>query len=394
MNDYWISREIKQRDAIFNQTINSYNRELVKQYRRCLEATKRAMADLYDEILIASGNDTLLASDLYKYNRYYKLIQVLNKQLKALGVDEVKLTEKKLLDMYAKTSAAVGKSINFNADFNQKAAHRVIDNVWCADGKHWSDRIWKDKAALQVRLEKGLIDCVSRGTSKDELVKTLMADFDIGFRSADRIARTELSYIQNQATLDKYNEAGVKKYEILAAHDARTCDICSEMNGKIFELSKAQAGVNMPPFHPNCRCAVLGVIDDSLTNKRKLDIIQEEAQKRTNEIKSKDEIHIFKQTTRHLQHAKEITGLDNDKAWKQYEQRASEFIKKDIDGVNIDGFISNEGSKNGWLYKYDKTTNEFAILSAMGTISTYFKPDKGIEYWLSELKKHNIRSKK
>jgi len=32
------------------------------------------MADLYDEILIASGNDTLLASDLYKYNRYYKLI--------------------------------------------------------------------------------------------------------------------------------------------------------------------------------------------------------------------------------------------------------------------------------------------------------------------------------
>jgi len=46
-----------------------------------------------------------------------------------------------------------------------------------------------------VRLEKGLIDCVSRGTSKDELVKTLMADFDIGFRSADRIARTELSHI-------------------------------------------------------------------------------------------------------------------------------------------------------------------------------------------------------
>ena len=347
MNDYWISREIEQRDAIFNQTINSYNRELVKQYRRCLEATKRAMADLYDEILIASGNDTLLASDLYKYNRYYKLIQVLNKQLKALGADEVKLTEKKLLDMYAKTSAAVGKSINFNADFNQKAAHRVIDNVWCADGKHWSDRIWKDKAALQVRLEKGLIDCVSRGTSKDELVKTLMADFDIGFRSADRIARTELSHIQNQAALDKYNEAGVKKYEILAAHDARTCDICNEMNGKVFELSKAQAGVNMPPFHPNCRCAVLGVIDDSLTNKRKLDIIQEKAQKRTNEIKSKDEIHIFKQTQRHLQHAKEITGLDNDKAWKEYEQFASEFIKKDIDGVNVDGFISNEGSKSG-----------------------------------------------
>lgn len=389
MNDYWISREIEQRDAIFNQTINSYNYELVKQYRRCLKATKCAMADLYDEILIASGNDTLLASDLYKYNRYYKLIQVLNKQLKALGADEVKLTEKKLLDMYAKTSAAVGKSINFNADFNQKAAHRVIDNVWCADGKHWSDRIWKDKAALQVRLEKGLIDCVSRGTSKDELVKTLMADFDIGFRSADRIARTELSHIQNQAALDKYNEAGVKKYEILAAHDARTCDICSEMDGKIFELSKAQAGVNMPPFHPNCRCAVLGVIDDGLTQTKNTIIIEPEAQQKVKELQKKDDLHFYKKSNSHMKHAAELTNLTGDKAWNKYEQMAAEFLQKEIDGINIDGFVSADD----WLFKYDKTTNEFAIFSSFGTISTYFKPIDKEKYWEEQIMKYKRRKK-
>jgi SPP1 gp7 family putative phage head morphogenesis protein len=32
------------------------------------------------------------------------------------------------------------------------------------------------------------------------------------------------------------------------------------MNGKRFKLSEAEAGVNYPPLHSNCRCAVLGVI--------------------------------------------------------------------------------------------------------------------------------------
>jgi hypothetical protein len=46
-----------------------------------------------------------------------------------------------------------------------------------------------------VALEKGLVDCVTRGVSKDELVKTLMETFNVGYRKADRIARTELSYV-------------------------------------------------------------------------------------------------------------------------------------------------------------------------------------------------------
>jgi SPP1 gp7 family putative phage head morphogenesis protein len=60
--------------------------------------------------------------------------------------------------------------------------------------------------------------------------------------------------------MNKYEEAGLDEYEILSAHDERTCPICSKMNGKHFKLSEAEAGVNYPPLHSNCRCAVLGVI--------------------------------------------------------------------------------------------------------------------------------------
>ena len=258
--NYWQKRELKQRELQYDRTLAQYEAELRKQYQQSLKAVSRDIEKLYDELLVSSADGTLLASDLYKYNRYFSLMKSLNKQLKALGGKEITITNQKLLDMYAITSSSVGKSINLSGEFNQKTAKEIINSIWCADGKHWSNRIWQNKAQLQVALEKGLIDCVSRGVSKDELVKTLMETFDVSYRKADRIARTELSYVQNKAAINKYIEAGIDEYEILSAHDERTCPICSKMNGKCFKIAEMTVGENAPPFHANCRCSVLGVI--------------------------------------------------------------------------------------------------------------------------------------
>lgn len=257
---YWQERELKQRELQYDMTLAQYEAELKMKYQQSLKAVSRDIEKLYDELLASSADGTLLASDLYKYNRYFSLMKSLNKQLKALGGDEINITKQKLLDMYAITSSAVGKSIGFSGEFNQKAAREVINSIWCADGKHWSNRIWQNKAQLQVALEKGLIDCVSRGVSKDELVKTLMEQFNVGYRKADRIARTELSYVQNKAAMNKYEEAGLDEYEILSAHDERVCEKCKAMNGKRFKIKDMVVGENFPPFHANDRCAILGVL--------------------------------------------------------------------------------------------------------------------------------------
>lgn len=258
--NYWQKRELEQRDLIFDKTLAEYEKELKKQYQQALKAVSRDIEQLYDELLASSADGTLLASDLYKYNRYFSLMKSLNKQLKALGGKEINITKQKLLDMYAITSSSVGKSIEFSGQFNQKAAKEVINSIWCADGKHWSDRIWQNKAQLQVALEKGLVDCVSRGVSKDELVKTLMETFNVGYRKADRIARTELSYVQNKAAMNKYIEVGIDEYEILSAHDERVCEKCKAMNGKRFKIKDMVVGENFPPFHVNDRCTILGVV--------------------------------------------------------------------------------------------------------------------------------------
>ena len=69
---YWQKRELEQRDLLYDKTLSQYEAELRKQYQQSLKVVSRDIEKLYDEILIASGNDTLLASDLYKYNRYFQ----------------------------------------------------------------------------------------------------------------------------------------------------------------------------------------------------------------------------------------------------------------------------------------------------------------------------------
>ncbi|MHB8061265.1 MAG: phage minor capsid protein [Ruminiclostridium sp.] len=50
---------------------------------------------------------------------------------------------------------------------------------------------------------------------------------------------------------------------------------------------------------------------------------------------------------------------------------------------DIEGFLS----KDGFIFKYRKSTNDFAIGRADGKVSTLYKPTKGYDQWLEEIEK-------
>lgn len=254
---YWEIRTLEQQDIAFNHIIGSLDKKLAKEYQRCFKEITQQLLLLYDEIVESKADGTILISDYYKYDTYYESLNVMNKNLQHLGQLELKLMEEKLVEMYKESSSITGKSINFSPEFNQHTAEHAIKGIWCSDGKHWSDRIWDNKAKLQALVEKGIIDCVARGDSRTELTKTLMKDLNVGFMQADRLARTELAYVQNQATYDKFLQAGIENYMILDTGDDRECDDCEKKTGKVYPMKDAKVGVNWPPFHPHCRCTVL-----------------------------------------------------------------------------------------------------------------------------------------
>ena len=79
--------------------------------------------------------------------------------------------------------------------------------------------------------------------------------------AANRLIRTESAYVANQTTAVAYEECGIERYEYMATLDSRTSEKCSGLDGKIFEVSEKEVGVNYPPLHPHCRSSVAPVID-------------------------------------------------------------------------------------------------------------------------------------
>ena len=245
---YWEARE---QEALYNELLKEGEKQLIGQYRRSALTVLSLLLDLY-----AGGVPTI--TDIYKYNRYYELLGLLNNDLKALGAKEIAITTTLLTDMYIKNKAIIGDA-SMLLPTSPKEVEMVINKIWCADGKHWSSRIWTHKDELANKLRNGIIDCISRGVSKDELTKELMRIYGTEFYKADRIARTELSYVQGQSTLNRFKEMGVGYYKIITAHDGRVCDKCADLDGKIFPIDKAEIGVNYVPLHVNDRCAILAV---------------------------------------------------------------------------------------------------------------------------------------
>lgn len=249
---YWDQRE---EERLYNSTLGVAEKQLADEYRRVFKKTQNDLLTLYNELVNEKGE--ILVSDLFRFNRYYDLLNELQQSLYKLGVKEEIIYQQIFADYYKKNCEIIGSRFQWNLPLDDEEVKKAINGVWCGDGKNWSDRIWSNKTLLQERIREGVVDSIASGMSKDQLVKRLMEDFNVGFHQADRIARTELAYIRNKSALDSYERMGEDKYEVLA--NQADDDSCSPYDKKTFLISEAQVGVNFPPFHPNCKCCIIPV---------------------------------------------------------------------------------------------------------------------------------------
>lgn len=143
----------------------------------------------------------------------------------------------------------------------REAIKKIIEYPYA--GKMFSDRIWDNKDALVKYIQQDLTVGIIRGDSIQKMARQLKKDLNVLYYQAERLVRTETNYAMNQAHLKGYKDSGVvEKYEFLAAHDKRTSKLCRDLDGEMFELSKAVVGENYPPMHPNCRSTVVPVLED------------------------------------------------------------------------------------------------------------------------------------
>ena len=136
--------------------------------------------------------------------------------------------------------------------------NRILGAKW--SGEHFSARVWGNTNALADGLQNDLLVGIMSGKSEKKMAEDIMNRCAVGAFEARRLVRTEACYIANQAELDGYRQTGIESYEFSAVLDSRTSDLCEEQNGKVYEVTKAVPGKNLPPMHPFCRSTTLPVL--------------------------------------------------------------------------------------------------------------------------------------
>lgn len=257
-NNYWKDRQALTQSRVSAKKIEETEAQLKKYYSKTMKNIIRSFENTYNKLLatVKDGNQPTPA-DLYKLDTYWSMQGQLKQELQDLGDKEVAILSKKFTEEYAEIYRALALSDNlFFREISTENAFQMIKQIWCADGKSWSERVWGNVDKLQQALNDGLIDCVLSGKKTSEL-KTLLQDrFLVSYHRADSIVRTEIAHIQTQAAQQRYKDIGIQQYEVWADKDERRCEYCGKLHKTIYPV-----GTTPPiPAHTNCRCTIIPVI--------------------------------------------------------------------------------------------------------------------------------------
>lgn len=261
---YWQDRIAESNKRKADKTIEDIDVQLQRYYRQSM---RRIIADFeatYDKLLatIEEGREPTPA-DLYKLDKYWQMQGQLKQELQKLGDKQAALLSKEFENEWNSVYNSIAlPSQDAFSTISSGAAHSAINTVWLADGKTFSQRIWSNTEKLMETLNDNLTHCVITGKSTTELTKLLQDRFDVSYRQAKTLVKTEAAHIQVQAAAQRYQDYGLTEYEFLGRDEHDIGCNCKKLNGKVFKYSEAKVGVNMPPLHPNCRCDIIPVINN------------------------------------------------------------------------------------------------------------------------------------
>lgn len=289
---------------------NYFNKRLIDLLKADIKRSKRLEKNIRSGYKLAKG---LIEADIEKYtSRIADELELdLNKLNKKLSIEDMKVLAQSLGlsdDFYASYAnlsymeairLEMAKSIRKLADDNESLIYdhlaatfennyyttcyelyKTMDDFtfkkrvtteyfdflakkpWTADGKTFSQKIWTNQERLINELSREFVVSATRGANIKESAKRLSQRMDIDYKRCVRLLNTEDSFFSNQAVLEAYKNTTSEQYRILATLDSRTCDVCGSVDLKVFNIKDAKVGINLPPFHPNCRCTTTIYFED------------------------------------------------------------------------------------------------------------------------------------
>lgn len=276
--DYWKQRAERDMDAAQEAAAE----RLVRISRACRQASQDLAAQVEKiigtyakrfKLTRAEALEALRApfdedsrAYAYRLTRAEALARAVKEQTDKLrALEEGELD--KLWQQTSQTAAGNAQSMLEALNFDRpdlRGECMALDTGW--SGQSYSSRIWNSTDRLAQVLEKEITAAYLSGKTNRTIAQEIADRFSAAYRDAERLVRTEASYVANRAAVEEYAQAGCRYVEFLTAKDSRTCPICAGHDGDIVPIEKAKTGSNIPPLHPNCRCTVLPVVEDEPEN--------------------------------------------------------------------------------------------------------------------------------
>jgi SPP1 gp7 family putative phage head morphogenesis protein len=256
---YWQDRMAQAQTKLSNKSTRQVEKQLRKYYSNAMVKTLEDFEATYNKLLatVEEGRAPTPA-DLYKLDKYWQMQAQLRSELRKLGEKQVtalsKAFELNFFDVYYSINI---EGLSAFSTIDKSLVSQLINQIWVADGKSWSQRIWENTERLADTLNEQLISCVTTGKKTSDLKKMLQERFNVSYSAADSLVRTEMAHIQTQAAQKRYEDYGIEQVEIWADPDERTCEICGELHKKKFP---AHAAIPIPA-HPRCRCCIVPVVE-------------------------------------------------------------------------------------------------------------------------------------
>ena len=260
MSNYWQDRIQRAQTKLTEKNVKQIEKQLRKYYGNAMKRTIADFENTYNKLLIAQeeGKEPTSA-DLYKLDAYWAMQSQLKGELQKLGDRQIsalsKIFELQFFDIYYSIAIPGKKAFT---TISQEAVIQLINSIWVADGKSFSQRVWDNVNNLVDTLNEGLVHSVITGKKTTQLKKILQERFAVSYSRADSIVRTEMSHIQNQAARKRYEDYGIKEVQVWADEDERRCEVCGKLHKKKYPI-----GSQIPvPAHPRCRCSIIPVVED------------------------------------------------------------------------------------------------------------------------------------
>jgi len=176
--------------------------------------------------------------------------------------------------MYIDTIYEIQKGLGVGTSFNLLTASQVEALIRHeVNGQSFAKRIGVNMDKLANNVNQTLKAGITQGLSNGEMAKRIRTNMDSGSYVANRLIRTEVTNVYNQASLLGYERSGfVDRYIYIATLDDRTSSACADLDGRDFKVSEATTGLNYPPLHVNCRSTTAAYFPDGATTRIARDV--------------------------------------------------------------------------------------------------------------------------